>query len=314
MTNVEPGHALTLYIWPHSWNLPSFDVDSLACVLYLQIYFSNDYELVESTDPDLSSACVLPFLRHGNEEIVTTRGIVKYLENLRKRSNDQEREKLNRAKMTAWESYANIHLKDVVNSVLYADPDNYREGIHAILSTKLPIPTRYYLSRRLREQVRESLEPAGLWTSRADEDDDAPKRPFDKVKTIVDDKVKIFDEAFTKEKLLDKAREIFDVLNPLLGHASFFFESKEPSSLDCQIASCVLILENAKLPKNPLHTLLHDSYPHILEHAQRTMSLAFPQLSSDQQGNSAPKVSTLPHANVVVQIGRAMRRVAQSIL
>ncbi|KAG8805661.1 hypothetical protein FRC17_005401 [Serendipita sp. 399] len=333
VTHVEQSmtsHPLRLYIWPHSWNLPSFDPDSLACVLYLQIHFPNAYELVECTDPDLSNACVLPFLRHEDTEIVTTRGILKYLESLHGEGGDRAgagvEEKLHYAKRIAWESYVDTHLKEVTNAILYADPDNYRAGIHAVLSSKLSFPTRYYLSRRLRDQVRASLDPVGLWRgssrrragSNEDEDDDVEpqrRRPFDKVKTIVDEKDKLFDEAFQNEKLLEKTREILDVLNPLLGHSSFFLSEEEPSSLDCQVAACVLIVEHAPLPKNTLRTLLHEAYPRILQHAERMMSLAFPPLSDEQQqGTSAPKVSRAVHANPAVQLGRALRRVVDSIL
>lgn len=64
----------------------------------------------------------------------------------------------------------------------------------------LPIPARYYLPARLRERVREMLEPAGLW--HLEEEEEKPKKgPFDKPLTIADEKNQIIRDTFGKEKV-----------------------------------------------------------------------------------------------------------------
>jgi hypothetical protein len=63
----------------------------------------------------------------------------------------------------------------------------------------LPVPSRYYLPARLREDVRANLEPVGLW--KLDEDEKPKKGPFEKPATIVEEKDHIIRDAFVKEKV-----------------------------------------------------------------------------------------------------------------
>lgn len=304
---------ITLYIWPHSWSLPSFDVDSLACVLYLQLLCANgqqSYALVECTDPDVSPTCSLPFLRHEGQEIGTARSILRYLQKLQ---GEEAGDDIASVKRTAWSAYVDSRLKDLTNAVLYANPENYRVGVHKVLATLLPVPARYYLPRRLREEIRATLEPAGMWNLQQENDEndgmEEKKRPFDKPKTIVDEKDKIINEAFGKEKLLEKARETFDLLNPLLAHHAFFL-SKQVTPLDCQVAACILLLRNAQTAKNPIPALLDEFYPKIAEHSDRILSLAFP---ADEKAKAQVTVGVASHANPLVQLGRAVHRVIKSV-
>jgi sorting and assembly machinery component 37 len=126
-----------LYIWPHSWNLPSFDIDCLATTLYLQLavhrhkhtkQLPHRYTLVECTDPDLSPSGTLPFLVHGSEKISTFTGIVRYLEGVGvgldehheidvKQGGDRSGRNegaMERAKRVAWTSLVDSQLRDLV--------------------------------------------------------------------------------------------------------------------------------------------------------------------------------------------------------
>jgi sorting and assembly machinery component 37 len=215
------GQKLTLYIWPHHWNLPSFDPDCLSSVFFLQLNFAGQYDLVECTDPDLSPSGTLPFLVHNSKQIATSRSILSYLSTLKdERENGAIEEDKIKAQRTAWNAYANRQLRDIVvcellpqshtrtelsddyaqNHVLYANAENYRAGVHSALVAILPLPSRYYVPARLREEVRANLEPVGLW--KLDEEDEKPKKgPFEKPATMVEEKDYIIREAFVKEKV-----------------------------------------------------------------------------------------------------------------
>jgi hypothetical protein len=45
---------LKLYVWNGKWDLPSIEPDCLAAILYLQLAFPGDFDIVECTNPDLS--------------------------------------------------------------------------------------------------------------------------------------------------------------------------------------------------------------------------------------------------------------------
>jgi len=128
---------MELYIWPHSWNLPSFDIDSLAITLYLQLaihrhkktkQLPHHYTLVECMDPDLSPSGTLPFLVHGSEKISTFTGIVRYLNSVGLELDEQDETNakngedhsghtegaIKRAKRVAWISLVDSQLRDLV--------------------------------------------------------------------------------------------------------------------------------------------------------------------------------------------------------
>jgi Outer mitochondrial membrane transport complex protein len=128
---------MELYIWPHSWDLPSFDIDCLAITLYLQLaihrhkktkQLPHHYTLVECTDPDLSPSGTLPFLVHGSEKISTFTGIVRYLESVGLELDEQDEINskkgehhfshtegaMKRAKRVAWTSLVDSQLRDLV--------------------------------------------------------------------------------------------------------------------------------------------------------------------------------------------------------
>jgi sorting and assembly machinery component 37 len=115
---------LTLYIWPHHWNLPSFDAECLACILYLQINFTGRYNVMECTDPDLSPTGTLPFLKHGDKIVATSKSITSYLSNIKDgddaglRGNGEKEERTSKAKRVAWSAYVNTHLKEILVNII----------------------------------------------------------------------------------------------------------------------------------------------------------------------------------------------------
>lgn len=123
---VAGGMALTLYSWPHLWNLPTFDADCLAVILYLQLVFPANYSIVECTDPDISPSGTLPFLVHNSTNISGVSSIFAYLSSLVRKSDEWAHgtttlpnldEALNheqKAESVAWKAYINTHISNLV--------------------------------------------------------------------------------------------------------------------------------------------------------------------------------------------------------
>jgi sorting and assembly machinery component 37 len=78
-----------------------------------------------------------------------------------------------------------------------------------------------------------------------------------------------------------------------------------------EIASLILILTRAPVKKNPVSKLLKDSYPSLVDHSERILSLAFPASADD--GYLPPRISHAPHANPAVQLARAVGRMVYSV-
>jgi hypothetical protein len=162
--------------------------------------------------------------------------------------------------------------------------------VHRDLVPLFPAPQRYYLPGRLRTAHQPRLESAGLWVIANDSGpNDSSGQHFQSLDTQLRAKAsetratrdKLVSTAFAREKVVERARASFDLLTPLIlaSPTPFFFPSsgERPSTLDITLAAQVLLFVRAPLPSNPIHDLLKDSYPALLEHAQAVMEAAFPQ-------------------------------------
>lgn len=118
--------ALKVYSWPHLWNLPSFDADCLAVILYLQLAFPANYSIVECTDPDISPSGALPLLVHNSTNVSGVSSIFNYLSSLDRNSDewthgtitlpnlDEALSNEQKAKSVAWKAYINTHVSNLV--------------------------------------------------------------------------------------------------------------------------------------------------------------------------------------------------------
>ena len=118
--------ALTVYSWPHLWNLPSFDAECLAVIFYLQLAFPANYSIVECTDPDISPSGTLPLLVHNSTKVSGVSSIFSYLSSLDRKSDewthrttilpnlDEALSNEQKAKSVAWKAYVNIHISNLV--------------------------------------------------------------------------------------------------------------------------------------------------------------------------------------------------------
>ena len=338
--------ALTVYSWPHLWNLPSFDADCLAVIFYLQLAFPANYSIVECTDPDISPSGTLPLLVHNSTKVSGVSSIFAYLSSLDRKSDewghgttvipnlDEALSNEQKAKSVAWKAYVNNHIFNlVVRSPLFLDKKtkttqshslfvlehNFTQVVHRELVPLFPIPQRYYVPGRLRTALQPRLESAGLWVIANDSGtSDSPEQPFQPLDAQLRAKAsqtqatreKLVSTAFAREKVIERARASFDLLTPLIivSPTPFFFAStgERPSTLDITLAAQLLLFMRAPLPSNPVYELLKATYPALLEHAEAVMTAAFPLDGAE------PMVEVMRSTGVGRALARTVGRIVGS--
>ncbi|EJD02483.1 uncharacterized protein FOMMEDRAFT_109896 [Fomitiporia mediterranea MF3/22] len=254
---------LVLHVWPTRWDLPSFTPACLASVLYLQVIIPGKFVLEETTNPDLSPDGRLPYLTHRNVSIASYPSIVEYVDGLLKQngsSSDQQQ-----AQGIAWMAYVSAHLGDLVACSFFTLRHNYFECVRPSLSELFPIPLRYYVPDRLREIYKPRLEAAGLWTVHTEEAEEEKRKKMGILGLASNTSV---EEAFGKEKVLEKGRAVFDLLARRLGDKRFFLNNQEPTALDALVAAHIILL-TTPLPNDLLRSLVTESYPSLLTHARK---------------------------------------------
>ena len=113
---------------------------------------------------------------------------------------------------------------------LYTLRHNYFEFTRPLLSSLFPIPQRYYVPNRLRLQYKPRLEAAGLWNAHTEEAEQekrdhelrgtGPSGPSSSLGLRGNIEIQ---DAFGREKLLDRARRSLNILSDLLGDKPYFF-------------------------------------------------------------------------------------------
>ncbi|KIO32509.1 hypothetical protein M407DRAFT_18562 [Tulasnella calospora MUT 4182] len=296
-----------LYVWPGAWNLPSIDAQCLIAILYLQLSFPGRFKIVECANPDVSPLGQLPFLVHENHSVSTVPAILAYLEGFEESTSPRPIERLatddelpitpaidaglspgERAKTAAWTSYIDTHLGDLVLQSFYALAPNYRKLTLPTLASFLPIPQKYYVPGRLRDMYKPRLEAADLWDLAEDDGNDEQgaatkkatkwmRNPLEKAKEEVtgDEPPEQVKKAFVREKLIERCRATFQLLEGLVPNGSFMFGDR-PSSLDLHLAAHILLILHAPLPNPLLRTLVLESFSTLIDHALLVRTFAFP--------------------------------------
>ncbi|KAL6300141.1 hypothetical protein BKA93DRAFT_803087 [Sparassis latifolia] len=275
---------VVLHIWPSQDSALSFDPSCVAALLYLQLAIPGLFALQYCTNPDLSPSGQLPFLTHGMHNASTLPAIIKYVNHLEgARDLDESLDSLEKAQNTALLAHVQSEYGDLVAHMMYSLNANWWKTTRPALVSILPLPQRYYVPARLRNSHKPRLEFAGLWDvpgiEYEDEDDD--HFSFRKIKrsrrASTQEKLK---RTFEREKVIEKARAFFGIYAKLLADRPLFHLHDRPTSLDVTFAAHTHIL--TKLPfANPLlQTVLRDSYPSLVAHANTVLSIAFPEAQS----------------------------------
>ncbi|KAF8643848.1 hypothetical protein AX16_008865 [Volvariella volvacea WC 439] len=286
---------LVLYIWPAGWDLPSIDPLCLAALLYLQLTVLGGFSVVECNDPDRSPSGQLPFLTHEEQVVTSFPAIVKYIASLKRTKNanlDSPLSAAQKGQSTAWCSFVQSKIGDLVYNMLYAVPSNWEDLTHTTFVSMLPVPQRYYVPARIRACYKPRLEAAGLWVTPAPEK--PPRKPFKKKEyEEPESHSRAFKRAFEKDKILDTARSSLDIITRLLGDRQYFFGS-HLTTLDVLTAAHLLVLLRPKFPDPFLQELITQSYSTLAEHASRVLSQCNSLPSPQPQASSLSVWNLLP--------------------
>lgn len=284
---------IVLYIWPSKWGLFSLDPSCLAVVIVLLQTIPGKFRIVECNNPDLSPAGQLPFLVCGQGAMTGFRPIVTYivekkLHEINTIISDRSLDRGEKSRVTAWTAHLETQLGDILYFSLFSNLRNWTELTHPALVSIFPVPQRYYVPGRVRESYRPRLEAAGLWNLQKVEKPE-PKL-VEKMSSRIEkqDNSQKFRDAFSREKILDKARTLFDLYARLLGEKKFLL-SDLPTSLDALLAAHILLLLEPSYPDQSLQSLLKTSYTTLGAHAHRVYSLALSSADSPLQMTSSPQ-------------------------
>lgn len=185
-----------------------------------------------------------------------------------------------KAQSTAWYEHCVSSIGDLVSHVFYAQHANWNELVYPALAQMYPIPQRYYVPLRIRDVYRKRLEASDLWTLPGEEPEKKSFADRSKPETEQPEKHKDrFLRVFEREKVAEKARAIFDIYARLLDTKVYFY-GDSPTSLDILVAAHIWILTQAPFPDSLLKELLKNTYPSLVSHADRIISLAFPSPDS----------------------------------
>ncbi|KAK0210868.1 hypothetical protein DFS33DRAFT_1270796 [Desarmillaria ectypa] len=273
---------IVLYIWPGQWGLHSFEPMCLAAVIFLQLSIPGKFSVVECTNPELSPTGTLPFISHQQHVVSTLSAIMKYITGLHEKSLciTASLTASTKAQSVAWYEHCVCSVGDLVSHVFYAQHANWNELVYPALAKMYPIPQRYYVPLRIREVYRKRLETSDLWILPGSE---LEKKSFierSKPEAKQPEKYKDrFLRVFEREKVAEKARVIFDTYCRLLDTKAYFY-ADSPTTLDVLFAAHIWILTQTPFPDALLKELLKSSYPSLVSHADRIISLAFPSPDS----------------------------------
>ncbi|KAG6867028.1 hypothetical protein C0991_003945 [Blastosporella zonata] len=215
----------------------------------------------------------LPFLTHEQRTVSSLGSIIKYVAGLKTfeptRSNfnlDASLNSTEKSQTTSWCAHVESNLGDVLSCVFYSSQDNWVKLTHPALVSLYPLPHRYYVPGRIREMYKPRLESAGLWDLPTKEEE---KKLFRKdIIKQKDQNTKMFQEAFGREKVLEKARACLDIYARLLSGRDFIFKDR-PTTLDVVLAAYILLLLDPEFPDPSVQNLLKDRYPALASHARR---------------------------------------------
>ncbi|KAL1947877.1 hypothetical protein VTO73DRAFT_13601 [Trametes versicolor] len=273
---------LVLHVWPKYGDALSFDAVSVAALLYVQLALPGQFAIAYCANPDLSPTGQLPFLTHGLYHASGLSPIVAYVRKLRHaRELDAGLSPAQAAQLTARIAHVESCYGDLVNHMLYSLQDNWAGVTRPALVSMLPVPQRYYVPNRLRASHKTRLQAVELWDVPEDEEEEEEEQRRvvfgrrKKLKLGPTAQTLHFKKSFEREKVVEKAKALFEVYDKLLGDYQFFNGSEIPTMLDVVFAAHTHMLLKLALPDSLVTTAL-DSYPRLVSHCHAVLSAAFP--------------------------------------
>ncbi|KAI0636991.1 hypothetical protein C8Q77DRAFT_1168735 [Trametes polyzona] len=292
---------IVLHVWPKHGEVLSLNAPSVAALLYLQLALPGHFAIAYCANPDLSPTGQLPFLTHGIYHASGLSAIAAYVRKLHHaRDPDAGLSSIQNAQLTARIAHIESCYGDLVNHMLFSLQENWGMVTRPALISMLPIPQRYYVPARIRMSHKTRLEATELWdVPEVEEQEQEEQRRVvfgkkRKPKPNPDVETHHFKKVFQREKVVEKAKSLFDVYDRLLGDHQFFSGSDNPNTLDIVFAAHSHLLLNLRLP-DPLVTSTLESYPRLVAHCHAVVSAAFPPNSPFPPTHQESWLSSLRH-------------------
>ncbi|KAG9106330.1 hypothetical protein FRC07_008868 [Ceratobasidium sp. 392] len=148
--------------------------------------------------------------------------------------------------------------------------EHYWTFTRSALAKLMPFPQRLFVPSRLRKLHQPRLEAIGMWDAHFIEEPETSKPVVTTPERPKTAPAQFYKHAFARERILERARAIFELLTNLLQDDEFIHGSS-PTSLDIIIASYMLPLLYIPFPNPLLSTELRTSFPELSSHADRVL-------------------------------------------
>ncbi|WVQ99734.1 hypothetical protein IAU59_006876 [Kwoniella sp. CBS 9459] len=192
-----------------------------------------------------------------------------------------------------WKAYIEQNVVDIINHTFYSLPPNYPETIAKSQSKDLTFPENQYIPQRLRSIVKSRLQHVGLWGVgglNAGDATDEDRQRLDEAFVVgpagtlaprawsgwragkdMEDRRRKWGE----QELEKRIKTVFDPLVRRLKDRPYFFGDR-PTTLDIALFAQLTFVLTPTLPNPLLPDILRASYPELIEHHDRLLSLLFP--------------------------------------
>ncbi|EIW85106.1 hypothetical protein CONPUDRAFT_49235 [Coniophora puteana RWD-64-598 SS2] len=278
MASDSTSTTCVLYVWPGKWELSSVEPSCLAAVLLLQLTIPGYFEVAECSNPDASPSGQLPYLTHGHTSVASFPAIVSYVLSLAKSGTvpavdlDAWLGPELKSKKVAWISHIESHYGDLVSHMFYSSDANYWGLTNPTLGSFLPVPYKYFVPARIRESYKLRLEASELWNPLPDIEQEHTSK-F--AKTEKKDEKEASKEVFVRAFERDKASLSGYGRAPLITlyrwarkHDPSSLSISPLTTLDVYLAAHTLLLLEPPFPDPLIQTVLKQSFPELIEHAQ----------------------------------------------
>ncbi|PIL23981.1 hypothetical protein GSI_13732 [Ganoderma sinense ZZ0214-1] len=269
---------ITLHIWPKLADSLAFDVASVAALFCLQLAIPGQFAISYCANPDSSPSGQLPFLTHGLHHVSGLAPIAAYVRKLHNARNlDAPLDTVQMSQLTARVAHLESSYGDLVNHMLYSLQENWSGVTGPALVSMLPVPQRYYVPLRIRTSNKARLEAAELWhVPEVEDEPEEPRRVLGRrKKRHPPNEPHKFKPAFERQKVVEKARALFDVYHRLLGSNQFFLGSALPTTLDVVFAAHTHLLLKIAFPDPLVSSVLTESYPRFVTHHDAVFRASF---------------------------------------